>query len=72
MYFLPMGLLIRDHAREGFWAQAGVSAADFQDLSWSDALVGNLLPVTAGDIIGGSVMVGLVYWTVYLRAPAGR
>jgi formate transporter len=26
----------------------------------------NLLPVTIGNIIGGAVMVGLVYWAIYL------
>ena len=35
-----------------------ISAAD---------LLGNLLPVTIGNIIGGSVFVALVYWLVYLR-----
>ena len=30
-------------------------------------MVGNLLPVTIGNIIGGAVLVGLVYWFVYLR-----
>jgi formate transporter len=29
--------------------------------------INNLLPVTIGNIIGGSVLVGLVYWFVYLR-----
>ena len=27
-------------------------------------LFGNLLPVTIGNIIGGSIMVGLIYWIV--------
>ena len=36
-------------------------------LTWSNFLVGNLLPVTAGNIIGGSVMVAATYWFVYLR-----
>ena len=31
------------------------------------SFVGNLLPVTIGNIIGGSVMVAAVYWFVYLR-----
>lgn len=31
-------------------------------------LVGNLVPVTVGNIIGGCVLVGLVYWIVYRRA----
>ena len=67
MYFLPMGVLIRDHASAEFWASAGASRGDFPDLTWGDALVANLLPVTLGNVIGGSVMVGLVYWAVYLR-----
>jgi formate transporter len=37
------------------------------ETSWPSFLVGNLLPVTIGNIIGGAVLVGLVYWFVYLR-----
>lgn len=33
---------------------------------------GNLLPVTLGNIIGGSVFVALVYWLVYLRHARGE
>jgi formate/nitrite transporter FocA (FNT family) len=46
-------------------------------LTWGNFFIKNLLPVTIGNIIGGAVMVGLVYWFVYLRkaaaaqAPAG-
>jgi len=36
-------------------------------LSWGDMLA-NLLPVIAGNIVGGSVLVALVYWVIYLRA----
>ena len=32
-------------------------------------MVGNLLPVVAGNIVGGSVLVALVYWLIYLRRP---
>jgi formate/nitrite transporter FocA (FNT family) len=27
----------------------------------------NLLPVLAGNIVGGSILVALMYWGVYLR-----
>lgn len=37
-------------------------------LGMADALH-NLLPVVAGNIVGGSVLVALVYWVVYLRTP---
>jgi formate transporter len=30
-------------------------------------MLGNLAPVIAGNILGGSVLVALVYWVVYLR-----
>jgi formate/nitrite transporter FocA (FNT family) len=36
-------------------------------LTWGGFLIGNLLPVTLGNIIGGAVLVGAVYWFVYLR-----
>jgi len=32
-------------------------------------MAGNLLFVTAGNIVGGSVLVALVYWLIYLRRP---
>ena len=32
-----------------------------------EQLLGNLVPVTIDNIIGGSVMVAAVYWLVYLR-----
>jgi len=31
------------------------------------AMIGNLVPVTIGNVIGGSGFVALVYWLVYLR-----
>ena len=65
MYFVPLGLLIAG-LDPGF-----VAAHDLgrhaQALSWSTFLRGNLLPVTIGNVIGGTVLVGGVYWFVYLR-----
>ncbi len=34
------------------------------------ALLRNLLPVTLGNIVGGSGLVALTYWLVYLRRPS--
>jgi formate transporter len=67
MYFIPAGLFIKAWASNGFWATAGVNSADYPTVTWQDFFVGNLLPVTIGNIIGGAVLVGLVYWFVYLR-----
>jgi formate transporter len=66
-YFMPVGLFIKAGAPESFWKAINKSASDFPDLTWSNFLVGNLVPVTVGNIIGGSLMVAAVYWFVYLR-----
>jgi formate transporter len=71
MYFLPLGLLIRWAAPLSFWQAIGQTEADYPRLTWEGFLVGNLVPVTLGNIIGGAVLVGAVYWFVYLRS-AGR
>lgn len=40
-------------------------------VGWAD-LAANLLPVVAGNLVGGSVLVAGVYWVIYLRAqPRG-
>jgi len=68
IYFIPAGLFIKAGAPDSFWKAIGRTAADFPELTWGNFFVGNLLPVTIGNIIGGSIMVAAVYWFVYLRA----
>jgi len=36
-------------------------------VTWSAFLVNNLLPVTLGNIVGGTGFVALIYWWVYLK-----
>jgi formate transporter FocA len=67
MYFIPMGLFIKSGASERFWSGIGKTAGDYPDLTWQHFFINNLLPVTVGNIIGGAVLVGAVYWFVYLR-----
>lgn len=67
MYFIPIGVLIRLGAPAAFWAHVGKTAADYADLTWGRFLWANLVPVTIGNIVGGAVLVGAVYWFVYLR-----
>jgi len=70
MYFIPIGLLIKAGAPASFWSSTGLSPSDYPALTWGNFLLKNLLPVTIGNIIGGAVMVGVVYWAVYLRKRA--
>ena len=67
MYFIPMGLLIKDFAPGDFWSAAGTTAANYAGLTWGAFFLKNLLPVTIGNIIGGAGFVGLAYWFIYLR-----
>ncbi len=67
MYFIPIGLLIKDLAPASFWTAIGKNAAEFPALTWPAFFLHNLLPVTIGNIIGGALMVGAVYWFIYLR-----
>jgi len=67
MYFIPMGLAIKQVAGEMFWSSIGSSAADYAVLTWGNFLLRNLLPVTIGNIIGGALGVGVVYYVIYLR-----
>lgn len=67
MYFIPIGLLIKDFAPASFWTAIGKLPADFPNITWANFFVKNLLPVTIGNIIGGALLVGLAYWFAYLR-----
>ena len=63
MYFTPVGVLIS--SEPGAIEAAGLSAGDVDHLTWA-GVVGNLVPVTLGNILGG-VMVGLPSRAVHLR-----
>jgi len=71
MYFIPIGLFIKAWGNASFFQTIGKTQADFGNLTWGNFL-GNLIPVTIGNIIGGAVMVGAVYWLVYLRKDQAR
>lgn len=68
MYFVPFALLLT-HLDPGFVA---AHAPDAHALTWSRFLVRNLLPVTLGNVIGGTLLVGGTYWFVYLRPRSGK
>lgn len=63
MYFVPIALLIKGFDPT-FTAAANM---DLAALTWSNFFIDNLLPVTIGNIIGVTIFVAGVYWSVYLR-----
>jgi hypothetical protein len=60
MYFIPAGLFI-DRALDMHTA----------GLTWGNFVVGNLVPVTLGNIVGGAVFVAFAYWYVHLKREPG-
>ncbi|HUE71915.1 MAG TPA: formate transporter FocA [Pirellulaceae bacterium] len=65
LYFIPVALLVKSQAGDSFWTKAGLSPAEFDGITWERFLLGNLLPVTLGNILGGALLVGAIYWVVY-------
>jgi formate transporter len=66
MYFLSIGLFIKHGAAPDFWNTLGTTPDAFPDVGVFNAVVGNLLPVTLGNTLGG-LMIGLMYWGIYCR-----
>lgn len=67
MYFISIGIFVKTGAPDSFWTQVGKLPADFSVITWENMFWVNLLPVTIGNIIGGTLLVGAVYWALYLR-----
>jgi formate transporter len=57
MYLMPLAMLIQHF---------NAAAAGTVPVTWS-GMAGNLLPVIAGNLVGGSVLVGLAYHVIYRR-----
>jgi formate/nitrite transporter len=71
MYFIPIGLFIKD-SDPAFLTRMKIDPAALANLTLT-GFFNNLIPVTLGNVIGGGIMVAAVYWFIYLRpgkAPA--
>jgi formate/nitrite transporter FocA (FNT family) len=63
MYFMPLAMLVEHFGS----APAAIPQVTLVRMA------SNLVPVIAGNLVGGSVLVGLVYYVIYRRAspPVG-
>lgn len=66
MYFIPYALLIKDFDAD-FISRTAERIPRLEILTWQSFFIDNLIPVTIGNIIGGTVLVAAVYWSIYLR-----
>jgi formate/nitrite transporter len=65
MYFIPLGLFLK--GEDALQTAGGMDATQLADLDVAHFLIANLLPVTAGNLVGGGLLVGAIYWFVYRR-----
>lgn len=65
MYFVPLGFLLAWFGPD-WLTQSGAGAAAASALSGA-GFARNLIAVTIGNVIGGGLLVGAVYWFIYLR-----
>jgi formate/nitrite transporter len=67
MYYVPAGMIAATNT--DYLQQAadmyGVTKAALTNLNMSGFLIKNLLPVTLGNMIGGGIFVGTIYFFIY-------
>ncbi|MDR4504783.1 MAG: formate/nitrite transporter family protein [Candidatus Scalindua sp.] len=68
MYFIPIGLVLRNNPEVVAAANkmAGKSV-NLSQLTWKGFFVNNQFPVMLGNVLSGSILVGLAFWFIYLR-----
>jgi len=71
MYFIPAGLLLKSNLTVMAAAKDLLGATpDLSNLTILGFTLNNLLPVTIGNIIGGTFFVGIAHWFLFLRPAA--
>ena len=71
MYFIPYALFVKDFD-PNFVSAVGDKVPHLDLLTWPAFFVKNLIPVTIGNIIGGTVLVAAIYWAIYLRTEKSQ
>ncbi len=71
MFFIPMGITIASANPEAAAAALKMTPEAVTALySYGTFFVNNLVPVTLGNIVGGGIFVGAIYWMIYLKKKA--
>ncbi len=71
MYFIPVGLLLKQNPQ--LIAAANEMLGELPsllNLTTSGFLINNLLPVTIGNIVGGTLFIGIAHWFLFLMPSA--
>ena len=65
MYYIPAGILAKNIS--DLASKTGLDAAALASINIPNMLVKNLIPVTLGNIIGGAILVGLLYFLAHRK-----
>lgn len=65
MFIISYGILLK--TVPDVIKASGKTLLDFANLNYATLFTKNLIPVTLGNILGGAVFVGVVYWYIYLK-----
>lgn len=65
MYYISAGLFSK--GIPAYVQAAEAAGVNLDAITWGNFFGTNLVPVTLGNIVGGAVCVGMVYWYLYLR-----
>ncbi len=68
MYYIPAGIIASGNP--AFVEASGVAPETLANLNWGTMISNNLIPVTLGNIIGGVLFVGVIYWCIHLKKAA--
>ena len=66
MYFIPAGIIATRFPQAV--AASGLDADALASLTWKAMVTANFIPVTLGNIVGGAVLVGVIYWALFVKA----
>lgn len=70
MYFIPAGIFAK--ASTAAVTASGKSLEALTALNWTTLWTQNLIIVTLGNIVGGAILCGVVYWWAFVRGTSQK
>ena len=70
MYYIPAGIWAKTNP--AWVAESHLTPAALANLNWGTFFINNLIPVTLGNIVGGSLFVAGIYWFVYIKNDTNK
>lgn len=70
LFMVPLGIVLANISDPAWFAALNVTQEQFSDLTVTNFILNNLIPVTLGNIVGGGLFVGLGYWLIEKANPS--